>query len=314
MKNIFVLILFVFISCDWIQYGEKNNIGNTFYFNSNSVDNSNLGTKEKPFKSLDYLKKIKLSNGDKILLSNGSTFTNTIELVNKNGIEISNYKADSIDKLPIINSKGKIASIFIENSSKIKINNIEITADGGGSNKFLHKKIKSDLRSGILYLVTDKKLHNNLEITNVLIKDIFYENKGFIRDQKEVKTPNGTQSYGWGIRILNLSENGNLENITIKDSDFINISHTAIRFIGKRNNQFKNINILNNNVFKTGGPGMVFNSTTNLLAKNNDINYTGSNDDSRKWGRGSGLWTWGTSYALITNNSFQNANGPADSA
>ena len=59
---------------------------------------------------------------------------------------------------------------------------------------------------------------------------------------------------------------------------------------------------------------MVFNSTTNLLAKNNDINYTGSYDDPRKWGRGSGLWTWGSSYALITNNSFQNANGPADSA
>ena len=75
---------------------------------------------------------------------------------------------------------------------------------------------------------------------------------------------------------MNLSENGNLENITIQDSEFINISHTAIRLIGKRNNQFKNINILNNKVFKTGGPGMVFNSTTNLLAKNNDINYTGS--------------------------------------
>ena len=33
------------------------------------------------------------------------------------------------------------------------------------------------------------------------------------------------------------------KNITIQDSEFINISHTAIRLIGKRNNQFKNINI-----------------------------------------------------------------------
>ena len=314
MKKIFVLILFVFISCDGVQYGEINNVGNTYYFNSKTTNNSNLGTKENPFKNLEYLKKIELFNGDKILLSNGSTFLNTIELLNKNGIEISNYRADSIDNFPIINSRGKIASIFIENSSNIKINNIEITADGGGANEFLHKKIKSDLRCGILYLVTDKNVHNNLEIDNVLIKDIFYENLGFIRDKKEVKTPNGTQSYGWGIRILNLSENGNLKNITIQNSEFINISHTAIRLIGKRNNQFKNINILNNKVFKSGGPGMVFNSTTNLLAKNNDINYTGSNDDPRKWGRGSGLWTWGSSYALITNNSFQNANGPADSA
>ena len=51
----------------------------------------------------------------------------------------------------------------------------------------LHKKLKSDLRTGILYLVTDKNAHNNLEISNVLIKDIFYENHGFIRDKKEVK-------------------------------------------------------------------------------------------------------------------------------
>ena len=314
MKKIFVLILFVFISCDGVQYGEKNEIGNSYYFNSIYGNNSNLGTKEKPFKSLDYLEKIELYDGDKILLSNGSTFLNTIELVNKNGIEISNYQGDSIDKLPTINSKGKIASVFIENSSNININNIELTANGGGANRFLHKKLKSDLRTGILYLVTDKNVHNNLEISNVLIKDIFYENQGFIRDKKEVKTPNGTQSYGWGIRILNLSKEGNLKNIIIKHSDFENISHTAIRFIGNRESKFENIKILNNRVFKSGGPGMVFNSTKNLIAVKNDINYSGSDDDSRKWGRGSGLWTWGSSFALIAQNKFQNANGPADSA
>ena len=143
MKKLVVLILFGFISCDQVQNGEKNEISYSYYFNSISGDNNNIGTKEKPFKSLDYLKKIELFYGDKILLSNGSTFLNTIELINENGIEISNYQADSIDKLPTINSKHKIASVFIENSSNIKINNIEITADGGGANKLLHKKLKS---------------------------------------------------------------------------------------------------------------------------------------------------------------------------
>ena len=66
MKKIFGLILFVFISCDGVQYGESNNLGKTYYFNSKSTDNSNLGTKEKPFKSLDYLEEIELYNGDKI--------------------------------------------------------------------------------------------------------------------------------------------------------------------------------------------------------------------------------------------------------
>ena len=314
MKRFLLIIALVFSSCSQVQYGDKNDAGYSYHFNSVTGDNSNLGTKEKPFKSLDFLNNIKLSNGDKILLSNGSTFLNTIELINEDGIEISNYDSEGNSELPIINSKGKIAAIFIENSSKIKISNVEITADGGGLNKYLHKKLKTDLRAGILYIVTDKKLHSGLDILSVNIRDVFYEDPGYERNESEVRTPNGTKSYGWGIRILNLSEFGNLENISIKNSQFTNISHTAIRFIGKKERQFKNLEIFDNIVLRTGGPGMVFNSTRNLFARGNDINYSGSFDDSRKWGRGSGLWTWGTSYAVISGNKFQNANGPADSA
>ena len=314
MKRFLLIIALIFSSCSQVQYGDKNGIGYSYHFNSVTGDNSNLGTKEKPFKSLDFLNNIKLSNGDKILLANGSTFLNTIDLINYDGIEISNYIIDGNTNLPTINSKGKIASIFIENSSNIKISNVEITANGGGANEFLHKKLKTDLRTGILYLVTDNKIHNDLEISNVNLRDIFYENPGYERNESEVRTPNGTKSYGWGIRVLNLSESGNLENISISNSQFTNISHSAIRFIGKRERQFKNLEIFDNIVLRTGGPGMVFNSTRNLFATGNDINYSGSFDDSRKWGRGSGLWTWGTSYAVISGNKFQNANGPADSA
>ena len=314
MKRFLLIIALIFSSCSQVQYGDKNGIGYSYHFNSVTGDNSNLGTKEKPFKSLDFLNNIKLSNGDKILLANGSTFLNTIDLINYDGIEISNYIIDGNTNLPTINSKGKIASIFIENSSNIKISNVEITANGGGANEFLHKKLKTDLRTGILYLVTDNKIHNDLEISNVNLRDIFYENPGYERNESEVRTPNGTKSYGWGIRVLNLSESGNLENISISNSQFTNISHSAIRFIGKRERQFKNLEIFDNIVLRTGGPGMVFNSTRNLFATGNDINYSGSYDDSRKWGRGSGLWTWGTSYAVISGNKFQNANGPADSA
>ncbi len=314
MKRLLLIIALTFTSCSQIQYGDKNDNGYSYFFNSVTGNNSNLGTKEKPFKSLDFLKNINLSNGDKILLSNGSTFLNTIELINEEGIEISNYDSDGNSELPIINSKGKIAAIFIENSSNIEIRNLEITADGGGANKYLHKKLKTDLRAGILYLVTDKKLHSGLDILSVNIRDVFYEDSGYERNESEVRTPNGTKSYGWGIRILNLSEFGNLENISIKNSKFTNISHTAIRFIGKKEKQFRNLEIFDNTVLRTGGPGMVFNSTRNLFARGNDINYSGSFDDTRKWGRGSGLWTWGTSNAVISQNKFQNANGPADSA
>jgi hypothetical protein len=48
--------------------------------------------------------------------------------------------------------------------------------------------------------------------------------------------------------------------------------------------------------------------------KGNYVSHSGSDDDGRKWGRGSGLWTWGSDDVLIENNYFLHANGPADSA
>ena len=163
-KGFIFFISLLFFSCNQIQYGEKNDIGYTYYFNSISGENSNIGTKNNPLKTLDFLDNINLKEGDKILLANGSTFFNTINLIDKNGIEVSNYEVDDNKKTPTINSKGKIAAVFIENASNIKISNIEITANGGGPNEFLHKKLRTDLRTGILYLVTDQKVHNNLEI------------------------------------------------------------------------------------------------------------------------------------------------------
>ena len=50
------------------------------------------------------------------------------------------------------------------------------------------------------------------------------------------------------------------------------------------------------------------------MVDGNYVDSSGSNNDSRKWGRGSGLWIWGTANVIIQNNHFLNANGPGDSA
>ena len=77
-KGFIFFISLLFFSCNQIQYGEKNDIGYTYYFNSISGKNSNIGTKNNPLKTLDFLDNINLKEGDKILLANGSTFFNTI--------------------------------------------------------------------------------------------------------------------------------------------------------------------------------------------------------------------------------------------
>jgi len=289
-------------------------VNNKYYFDSVNGNDNNSGTINLPFKSIKKLNQIDLKNESEIYLANGSVFNGSIELKNKKNIIISSYKNNSSEKKPIINAKGNLSGILVENSSNINISNIQIEANGGNESHNPHQLLKQDLRAGILYIVSDDETHDNFIINDVTIKDIFFNNEGFKRNPKEVRSPNGTQSYGWGIRILNLSDSGNLENITIKNSLIENISHSGIRVKGKLDNKFKNVKVLNNKLLKTGGPGMVFNSTYNLHAYENDINFSGSNDDSRKWGRGSGLWTWGSTLGLIEKNKFQNANGPADSA
>ena len=305
-RAIIYLLAIFFLSC------EKNN---QFFVDSINGNDNNSGSKNEPFYSLEKINDTKLTDGSSIFLANGSMFKGSINLINNKDITITNYigRSESNDK-PIIDANGLLSGILIENSSDINISNVHITGNGGNESANPHKLIKTDLRAGVLYIVSDNLIHKNLTIDNVDLKNIFFQDEGFERNPKEVKTPNGTQSYGWGIRILNLSDKGNLEDIVIKNSLIENISHSGIRVKGKLDNKFKNVKVFNNKLIKTGGPGMVFNSTYNLHAYGNDINFSGSPDDSRKWGRGSGLWTWGSSLGLIEKNKFQNANGPADSA
>jgi len=305
-RAIIYLLAIFFLSC------EKNN---QFFVDSINGNDNNSGSKNEPFYSLEKINDTKLTDGSSIFLANGSMFKGSINLINNKDITITNYigRSKSNDK-PIIDANGLLSGILIENSSGINISNIHITGNGGNESANPHKLIKTDLRAGVLYIVSDNLIHKKLTIDNVDLKNIFFQDEGFERNPKEVKTPNGTQSYGWGIRILNLSDKGNLEDIVIKNSLIENISHSGIRVKGKLDNKFKNVKVFNNKLIKTGGPGMVFNSTYNLHAYGNDINFSGSPDDSRKWGRGSGLWTWGSSLGLIEKNKFQNANGPADSA
>jgi hypothetical protein len=52
---------------------------------------------------------------------------------------------------------------------------------------------------------------------------------------------------------------------------------------------------------------------SSVYVAGNLVDHSGSNNDTRKWGRGSGLWTWGSADVLIEKNKFLYANGPGDS-
>jgi hypothetical protein len=91
------------------------------------------------------------------------------------------------------------------------------------------------------------------------------------------------------------------------------VSHTGIKLTGNSKN-ISNITIADNSIERTGGPGIQMSEVKNVHVYKNNVSHSGSDDDSRKWGRGSGLWTWGSSHVLIEKNKFMYANGPGDSA
>ena len=313
MFKIFSLLLF-FISF------QNSAISVTYYFDSVNGSDLNQGiSSEKPFRTLNKINEIDFNSGDSILLSNGSYFSGNIKLIDKNDIHISNYNNQE-KTYPIINSKGHIAGVYIENSSNISVTNIQVTANGGGvieeyenlsTNKITDKAI---MRAGILVNVSKKKIFKNILIDNVIVSNVFFEDLGFKRDPSEVRTSMGTQAYGFGIRFFNSSQSGSIEGIIVSNCFIENVGHTGIKMTSSIGNRFKNIEVSNNRLLRTGGPSIQFSRVEDLHVYGNEVKFSGSPDDTRKWGRGSGLWTWGSSNVLIEKNSFMYANGPADSA
>tara|TARA_B100001175_G_scaffold123654_1_gene105321 strand:- start:4228 stop:5871 length:1644 start_codon:yes stop_codon:yes gene_type:complete len=313
MFKIFSLLLF-FISF------QNSAISVTYYFDSVNGSDLNQGiSSEKPFRTLNKINEIDFNSGDSILLSNGSYFSGNIKLIDKNDIHISNYNNQE-KTYPIINSKGHIAGVYIENSSNISVSNIQVTANGGGvieeyenlsTNKITDKAI---MRAGILVNVSKKKIFKNILIDNVIVSNVFFEDLGFKRDPSEVRTSMGTQAYGFGIRFFNSSQSGSIEGIIVSNCFIENVGHTGIKMTSSIGKRFKNIEVSNNRLLRTGGPSIQFSRVEDLHVYGNEVKFSGSPDDSRKWGRGSGLWTWGSSNVLIEKNSFMYANGPADSA
>jgi hypothetical protein len=300
------------------ESGELKDSPKKYYFNPESKSVKSDGSFNKPFQDLSQLSSLKLNPGDSILLASGTVSRGSVILMNVQGsadqpVVISSYNRgnQSSESLATIDAKGFPHGILLENCSYIDVTNLMITAIAGGM-KTLEGKTP-DMRCGVLVQNTKPGNYGQIRLTGLQIRDIFYEEPGFIRGASEVNSANGTQRYGWGIRFINNTEGALLHDLKVTNCEITNTSHTGLKFTAKGHG-IENIEVINNRVTETGGPGMQMSGVKNGLVKGNYINGSGSNNDSRKWGRGSGLWTWGTANVVIENNSFLNANGPGDSA
>jgi len=268
------------------------------------------------FRSLKQASQIRFLPGDRLLLAAGQRYVGKLDLVGLQGqpdmaITVETIAWDGpITSQPYahIDAKGSPHALLIQDCKHIQVRGLAITADG-----YTHKTTDSGMRCGILVTTSPHGRTEGITLSDLKIHDVFYENPGFERGPDEVRTANGTQSYGWGIRLISNGEGATMENIRIEGCELQNIEHTGIKLTGNKQN-ISRVWIHDNRVTRTGGPGIQMSNVKFVHVSSNQVMYSGSDDDQRKWGRGSGLWTWTASNILIEKNSFMYANGPGDSA
>lgn len=257
--------------------------------------------------------------GDRLLLEAAQDFVGPLILINIAGskdhpIEVSTHFVGKQRKKAHIDAGQGDTALALINVSHVKISHLSLSATiPVTQQKTKGSASKKRMRIGVLVKARRPGNFTNIVLDDLDIRDVFYHQAGFSRDEAEVRTANGTQNYGWGIRVINNLKNATISGLSIVNSMIQNVSHTGIKFSGREHN-ITNVSVTNNRVINIGGPGIQLSGVKQGYFAHNQVDRSGSNDDSRNWGRGSGLWTWGSREILVERNRFTNAQGPADSA
>ena len=302
------------------KYTDSSSSGDTTYYISFSDgDDSKDGKSESnAFKNLGKINSITFAPGDKIKFKTGDTWKGYFKVrgsgSSSSPITIESYGSSS---KPIIDGNGYQASLFLENVEYIEVNNLEFKNEASHKKSDNSVKLMSgssrtgqDERYGILALRFGAgKNINHLKFSNVKISNIY-------------PTPS-EQSYnhqGYGMRFesYNDGELNYFDGITIDNVDISLTGHYGIHIVNRMSGAqadfyHRNISITNSSFYDTGGSGIVFARSKNILVENSTFKGTGSTKDSRMWERGSGLWFYTCNDAIVQNSTFEDAYGVQDS-
>ncbi len=273
---------------------------------------------EAPWKSLEKANSAKLQAGDRVLLAGGQTFRGQLSFGGLTGtadapIVFASYPpaAGPGDLRATVDGRGYVAAVHLKNSRHIRISDLVVTADGGGLRS--GHPAKAEMRCGVLVEADATGRYEGFQLTNLWVKDVAFEEPGFVRPQADVNTANGTVRYGWGIRFIVKGADVQMSGVAVTDCQIENVNHTGLKFTAPSNG-IQEVNVERIRVLHSGGPGVQMSGVRGGHFSELYVNGSGSTRDTRNWGRGSGLWTWGSSDVVIEKSQFLNANGPGDSA
>ncbi|MFI3319362.1 MAG: right-handed parallel beta-helix repeat-containing protein [Rikenellaceae bacterium] len=289
----------------------------SIYVDGDNGSDANNGLSEAtPIKTFAKLATMSVCGGDQVLLKGGCIFKGMITLDELNSDPRSIHIGSYGDSKARIDAYGYPAAIYISNSSNITISDLKISADGGPQGTYMYD---TDDRSIVarwgIYIQSNKQLVENIHIYNVDIRDIYYYPEGDPniptgRPCREWST-DGEDNYGWGIRFYAVSSKG-IDGLKIEECNINDVSHTGIKMNGRSTATIANVDISKCNLYNCGGPGTQFSYAVNGKMTKSRTVCSGSRSDSRKWGRGSGVWMVYSDGFLFDYNYYERAEGIAD--
>lgn len=293
----------------------------TYYVDAQNGDDQASGeSTSSAFRTLARANQLALAAGDQLLLAGGQTHLGSLTFEGLAGaadapIVIGSYPRPAAPAAETaraeIDARGQASAVHLTNVRHVLVRDLILQAAGGGLPPEQPKPVT--MRCGVRVDTSRRGDYGNIVLENLWIRNVFFEDPGFRRSAAEVRTANGTQRYGWGIRFLNETAGTRLDDLTVRGCRIEQVSHTGIKFTTPAHG-IRNVQVLDNVVERTGGPGMQLSGVAGAVFRGNRIDRSGNSDDTRNWGRGSGLWTWSCTDILIEKNRFTNAQGPGDSA
>lgn len=319
MKSIFFRPLLALCAAFLCAFTGVRCIAATYYVHPTAGIDQQPGTSPSaPWRTLAKANAASLQPGDRVLLAAGQTFEGQLFFTGLNGtaeapIILSSYAPAGVtgETRATIDARGYVAAVRLKNSRHVRVADLVLTADGGGLRA--GQPPKADLRCGVLVEADAPGSYEGFHLHRLLARNVAFEDAGFVRPASDVNTPNGTLRYGWGIRFMVTSAEAQLSRIRVTDCEIRDVNHTGLKFTAPTNG-IQDVRVERVRVLNSGGPGVQMSGVRGGVFTALHVDGSGSTKDTRNWGRGSGLWTWGTSDVVIERSQFLNANGPGDSA
>lgn len=286
----------------------------TYYVDALNGDDHSVGTsRPQAWRSLKRANQAKLKAGDRLLLAAGQRHVGRLFYENLNGtkqfpITLGSYGRTEDDQgaRALLDGRNAPAALELLNCRHIVVTDLVVTADGGAPS--------GAMRCGIKVEADALGEFSGLTIQRVHVKSVSFENPGHVRPAEDVRTANGEGRYGWGIRfIVAPNSDAVMRDVVVRDCRIERVDHTGLKFTAPADG-ITDVVVENVSLSHTGGPGVQLSGVTRGRFAYLSVDHSGSASDSRFWGRGSGLWTWGAKDIVIERSRFTDAHGPGDSA